>query len=259
MTPILPPRPDVAVQPFPPPPVAPPPGGRRSWRLIAVALGALLVVVAIGLAGLGPHHGPHAFLEVDRDGIPYRWNPCQPIGYVVNLERAPAGAIVDVHAAVDRVSAATGVAFEDEGRVTTDAQQQIGSAFQDFTTDSGYRPLLFTWESDVYMRTLDDRDNLLGFGIPWRGQGDQAHIYVSGAVVLNAEARMPTGFAGRYSEGAVLLHELGHVIGLAHVRQGADELMAIQRDVDYSVSDYGPGDLEGLAALGREAGCLPAR
>ena len=218
----------------------------------------MLTVVAIGLANLGPAHGPHAFLQVDGDGRPYRWNPCRPIEYVVNPERAPGGAIDDVHEAVARVSAATGIEFVDDGTVATDAQQQIGSAFMDSTTDTGYRPLLFTWESDFYMRTLDDRDNLLGFGIPWRGQGDRAHIYVSGAVVLNAQAGMPTGFDGRYSEGTVLLHELGHVLGLAHVRRGADEIMATQRDVDYSVSDYGPGDLEGLAAVGREAGCLPA-
>lgn len=263
MTPVVPPRPDLQEALLPPPPVGPPPlgtsrGRRRSWGMIALALAALLTVVAIGLANLGPGHGPHAFLQVDSDGVPYRWDPCRPIEYVVNPERAPDGAVDDVHEAVARVSAATGIEFVDDGTVATDAQQQIGSAFMDSTTDTGYRPLLFTWESDFYMRTLDDRDNLLGFGIPWRGQGDQAHIYVSGAVVLNRQAGMSTGFGGRYSEGAVLLHELGHVIGLAHVRQGEDEIMAIQRDVDYSVSDYGPGDLEGLAALGREAGCLPA-
>ncbi|MGZ5129065.1 MAG: hypothetical protein ACXWZU_10550 [Actinomycetota bacterium] len=261
MTPVVPPRPDL-LEVLPPPPVGPPPIGparrrRRSWGMIALALGALLTVVAIGLANLGPEHGPHAFLQVDSDGRPYRWDPCRPIEYVVNPERAPGGAIDDVHEAVARVSAATGIEFVGDGTVATDAQQQIGSAFMDSTTDTGYRPLLFTWESDFYLRTLDDRDNLLGFGIPWRGQGDLAHIYVSGAVVLNADAGMRTGFEGRYSEGAVLLHELGHVLGLAHVRRGADEIMATQRDVDYSVGNYGPGDLEGLAAVGREAGCLP--
>lgn len=262
MTPVVPPRPDLLEAPPPPPPIGPAPLGRprrrgRSWGMIALALTALLTVAVIGLANLGPEHGPHAFLQVDSDGRPYRWNPCRPIEYFVNPERAPDGAIDDVHEAVARVSAATGIEFVDDGTVTTDAQQQIGSAFMDSTTDSGYRPLLFTWESDAYLRTLDDRDNLLGFGIPWRGQGDLAHVYVSGVVVLNADQNMASGFDGRYSEGAVLLHELGHVLGLAHVRRGADELMATQRDVDYSVSDYGPGDLEGLAAVGREAGCLP--
>jgi len=262
VTPIVPPRPDLLGVPAPPAPRfdAPPARGRRrAWGLLAIVAAAVLAIGAIAFVVPVRPHGPHAFLEVEGDGVPYRWNPCEPIGYVANLDNAPVGAIDDVHEAVARVSAATGIDFADEGRVHTDAQAQLGSAFQDFTTDSGYRPLLFTWESDGYMRTLDDRDNLLGFGIPWRGQGDQAHIYVSGAVVLNDEAGMPTGFAGRYSEGAVLLHELGHVIGLAHVYEGTDEIMAIQRDVDYSISDYGPGDLEGLAALGRDAGCLPAR
>lgn len=264
MTPIVPPRPDLLEVFPPPPPFAPPatgsrPGRRRATGWIAIALALVLAVVAVAVVSEVPRHGPHAFLEIDTDGAPYRWNPCQPIEYVVDPERAPDGAVADVHAAVARVSDATGIGFVDRGTVPTDAQQQFGSAFMDSTADSGYRPLLITWESDYYMRTLADRDNLLGFGIPWRGQGDQAHIYVSGMVVLNDEAGMPTGFDGRYSEGAVLLHELGHVIGLAHVREGETEIMAIQPDVDYSVSDFGPGDLEGLAELGVDAGCLPAR
>jgi hypothetical protein len=59
------------------------------------------------------------------------------------------------------------------------------------------------------------------------------------------------------------MHELAHVMGLAHVAS-PDEIMwspdvSEERLPDLSQTDWGPGDLEGLAALGRDAGCLPAR
>ena len=59
----------------------------------------------------------------DRAGTPTRWNPCDPIHYVVNATLAPPGSIEDVHEAVRRVSAATGIAFDYEG--TTDEEATI--------------------------------------------------------------------------------------------------------------------------------------
>ena len=41
-------------------------------------------------------------------GEPVRWNPCEPIHYVVNLGAAPAGSLQDVQDAVLRISSATG-------------------------------------------------------------------------------------------------------------------------------------------------------
>jgi hypothetical protein len=48
------------------------------------------------------------------------------------------------------------------------------------------------------------------------------------------------------------MHELAHVLGLGHIKaQG--ELMEPSGG---GVTDFGPGDLEGLSELGRSAGCL---
>ena len=44
----------------------------------------------------------------------------------------------------------------------------------------------------------------------------------------------------------MLLHELGHVLGLDHV-DNADELM---NDDNLGLTAYGPGDLAGLRQLG---------
>src|SRR3989304_6260519 len=94
---LVPPRPDIA-----PPPL--PSRRRRRWPIVVVA--ALLVVPVVAQLGVSvwPAHqeqtaGVHAFLGRSPDG-PYRWNPCQPIHYEVNLDNAPAGAIDDVRAAI---------------------------------------------------------------------------------------------------------------------------------------------------------------
>ena len=63
------------------------------------------------------------FLDRTEQGTPTRWNPCDPIHYVVNATLAPPGSIEDVHEAVRRVSAATGIEFDYEG--TTDEEATI--------------------------------------------------------------------------------------------------------------------------------------
>jgi predicted Zn-dependent protease len=51
----------------------------------------------------------------------------------------------------------------------------------------------------------------------------------------------------------VLMHELGHVIGLDHV---SDQSQIMYQTVTTKQSVFGAGDLAGLQLLGRPAGCL---
>ncbi len=44
----------------------------------------------------------------------------------------------------------------------------------------------------------------------------------------------------------MVLHELGHVLGLAHV----DDRHEVMYEKGVRISDYGPGDLKGLKILG---------
>ena len=79
--------------------------------LLALSMGALAVAPLFeGTEGTDETGGP-GFLFLDRteQGTPTRWNPCDPIHYVVNATLAPPGSIEDVHEAVRRVSAATGI------------------------------------------------------------------------------------------------------------------------------------------------------
>lgn len=257
----------------PPRPDLPPPRRRRRrWPIAA----ALALVVAVGLAQLGAPaildgarralerpRGEFAFLGRSPEG-PYRWNPCQPITYEVNLTNAPPGALADVREAVRRVSEATGIRFIELGTTTRSVDMQIGRAFQSRAPgEPRFYPVLIDWVPHEHFDFVVDTHRAAAFAIPYRGFGALARTYVSGVVAMDAGEDLPPGFGERYSRGVVLMHELGHVMGLDHV--GSPHELMWAPDVsssqvpDLAQTDWGPGDLEGLRRLGRDAGCLPAR
>lgn len=58
---------------------------------------------------------------------------------------------------------------------------------------------------------------------------------------------------GRQVVRAIVLHELGHLVGLGHV---TDATQLMYPEGQPGVTDFGAGDLAGLAALGRGT-CRP--
>jgi hypothetical protein len=268
MNPQLPPPPPLALVPPRPDVAVPPPRRRRRWPVAIVAgIVAMTVVAQVGavtwFADRPEVQGEFAFIGSSPDG-PYRWNPCQPIHYEVNVDNAPPGALADVREAIHRVSEATGIGFVEEGMTARTVDMQIGRAFQSrIPGEPRYLPLLVDWVPHEHFDFVADTHKAAAFAQPSRGFGDLARTYVSGVVAMDAGERLPGGFGQRYSRGVVLMHELAHVMGLAHVGS-PNEIMWSPETSDLKApnlwqSDWGPGDLEGLAAVGREAGCLPAR
>ncbi|HET9724620.1 MAG TPA: hypothetical protein VFR44_12385 [Actinomycetota bacterium] len=268
-----PPPPRVVVPPRPDLPALTPRRARRRWGALALVLIAVLVMAQVGLATwlggggtarsvVAEPKGDHAFLN-GGPADPYRWNPCQPIRYEVNLANAPSGAIDDVREAIARVSAATGIEFVEVGTTTRTVDQQMGRAFQSRVPgEERFYPLLIEWVEHEHFDFVADTHKAAAFGIPYSGFGDLARTYVSGAIAMDAGEDLPPGFGQRYSRGVVLMHELGHVMGLAHVGS-TDEIMwspeaSDERLPNLFQTEWGPGDLQGLAALGRGAGCRPA-
>lgn len=231
------------------------------------ALVALMVIAQLGAAtwfgSRSRGEGEFAFLAMSPDG-PYRWNPCQPIHYEVNLDHAPAGALEDLREAVARVSDATGIEFVEDGTTRRTVDVQVGREFRSRVSgEARFLSVLFEWVPHERFDYIADTDRAAAFGIPYRGFGELARTYVSGAIAMDAGEELPSGFGQRYSRGVVLMHELAHVLGLGHVGSPYEimwspELSDVRHPV-LSQSEWGPGDLEGLAALGREAGCLSGR
>ena len=193
--------------------------------VVAAILSSVALIGTRAWVASGSPHGAHEFLNRETDGSPYRWNPCQPIHFAVNPDHEPAGADADLREAIARVSAATGIRFVDEGRSVYTADQQIGSVFQaGIPGQPRYLPLLITFVTSQAFHFIVDTKHAIAFGMPARGDGTLAHEFVSGVVVIDVGEPIPSGFQSRFSMGTLLMHELGHVMGLAHVGAG-DEIM----------------------------------
>ena len=85
---------------------------------------------------------------------------------------------------------------------------------------------------------------------------------VARVVVLDARRDLPGGFGpgprvgtlGTW--GQVLMHELGHTLGLDHP-SGLDKAQIMFPETTYKEARWGAGDLAGLRRLGSASGCFP--
>ena len=186
------------------------------------------------------------------DGTVFRWNPCAPIDYRVNTTYAPAGALADVQATMAAITAAGGVSFRYLGQTAGLPQR----AWQN-TWPAGEAPLVIAWGRPLGQAGASDF--LTGGGVVgqggWtaRGGSGSALQIVNGFVILDATwTNLGQGF-GTGGQGQVLLHEVGHAMGLGHAPEAAQMMFA---SVTGKAGGYGAGDVAGLQAVGLPAGCL---
>ncbi len=171
---------------------------------------------------------------------PVGWDPCRTVEYAVNPAGMPDGARPMVDRAVARISAATGLAFEDVG--DTDRRPFTGSR----VPFGGDLPVVIGWADAAEYPGLAGGVAGLGGGAAEDGSQGRRY-YISGGVVLDTEVFTPANVAQqpRVME-AVVVHELAHVVGLAHV----SEPMELMFGDNSGQVELGPGDREGLARLG---------
>lgn len=194
-----------------------------------------------------------------------RWDPCTPIGYRVNRNWAPPGAVADVQEAVRRVSAATRLTFVYRG--TTNVIPQARWADDAYPADT---QLIVAWarpsQSTLWPRasiSANGRETLAGRGGSWHVHardlsGRRWGRYNRGFVLLNAGMSFPAGFGatGRSgSRGRELMHEMGHVVGLDHPRR-TDLHEVMYPVLSRRPAGWGRGDLAGLRIVGASGGCL---
>jgi hypothetical protein len=215
-----------------------------------VAFVAFLVMVPGGLLYLGRHElglaaGTYSFdLTQDSDPTaPVGYDPCQPISYVVNAELAPPDGQLVIDQAVGEVAKATGLRFTFAG---TTSQTSRSGGPQEAT-------VLLEWSTPELVPELAGEVVGLGGSLSVADRVTGVRRYRSGAVTLDAPAvaDLLAGADGLARARAVVMHELGHVVGLAHV----DDEHELMNEHNIGRTTFGPGDLEGLARLG-EGPCL---
>lgn len=190
-------------------------------------------------------NGTYRFLYTrTSDGAPFTWDPCQPVPLVVNPDSGPADAVGLVREAAAEISAASGLDVVVVG--TTDERPGTGRPLSLARYPGAWAPVLVAW-SDV--GESPGLHGALGYALPRGATVAGTGRFVTGQVVLDAAwftGDVATDLAiDAEDQGSVVLHELGHTVGLQHV-DDQDEVMY----PGAWASELGPGDRAGLAALG---------
>jgi hypothetical protein len=183
--------------------------------------------------------------------VPVAFDPCRPIHYVVNDAGAPLDGASLIRSAIARVSAATGLQFVDDG-TTNERPRTDRPAYEPARYPGRWAPVLISWSDPTSYPALTGETAGLGQSVAALSDRDEL-AYVSGLVVLDGSRLSMTRLPDRAEARAVILHELGHVVGLDHT---TDRHQLMYSESQFNVTDYGTGDLRGLALLGSQA-CFP--
>ena len=141
---------------------------------------------------------------------PARWGTCR-IGYRVNERRMPATGMADLREAMRRVTQVTGIRFRYRGKTSAVPQGSYGGP--------GLNKMVVAWAPPAKSGGLLV-DGVGGVG----GTSRTSSRLLSGYVLMNSDYsdKAEAGFGAGQPLGLVLMHELGHVVGLDHADRRTD-------------------------------------
>jgi len=180
------------------------------------------------------------------------WSPCRPVHYVVRTKNQPSWGAAALRSAFAEVHRATGLTFVDDG-TTTEATRTLKNLYQPRRYGDRWAPVVISWtrpsETKILAGTVAGVTNVY-----WWQVGTQPAALVSGMVQLDApDLERIARVAGTTEARGVILHELGHLVGLGHVKDKRQNMYPVisARNIHYAA-----GDLAGLKQLG-EGPCAP--
>lgn len=214
----------------------------KQWGLTITADG-LRLATPLGTPPEVAGGGSFAYMATQQTSDrPVAYDPCDPVEYVVNDALAPEGTDGLLVSAVEEISAATGLAFRAGG--TTDEEprerpQALGPR---------RRPVLVAWTTPDVVPDLSGSVAGVAGSAARHDEYTGESRYVTGMVALDAPqlAEIVARPQGAEQVRAIVVHELGHLVGLDHV----DDPGELMYPENTGRTDLGPGDRQGLASLG---------
>jgi hypothetical protein len=236
------------------------------WRVLnrsVVAAAAVAVVSLSTVSGSSaatgsafsashkPPGSPKAFkFALKLHGQPVHWIKCQTIDYRFSRSKAPAHALKQVKHAIKLLHRGSGLRFSYLGRT----KLIPGNT----TNYPGRTRLLIGWSTPAKSRALAQSGGAEA-GVGGFSYNLSNGEIIQGSVVLNRKVRLTSGFGtgptvgSQGTVGELLLHELGHAVGLAHVKSQSQIMFP---ELTRKTARYGAGDLNGLAKVGRDRRCF---
>jgi hypothetical protein len=222
-------------------------GGGHQVCVWALNTGGIEPDSLLGCRPVGVDRGSpssYTFMATNADQSPVKWNGCQDIHYVTRTATTYAGARDDIDVALAAVRAESGLRFVYDGEVTTVPTINYGTGVP---VNGRYQPLLIGFttaaESDMFSGY---GSSVIGMAGPtYTSPASGRYVYVSGRVALEKDrlAGMPRRGASSITE--VIMHEVGHAVGLGHVIDPSQ----LMNPYIVNYEDWGAGDRAGLHAL----------
>lgn len=224
----------------PPPPPAPRPRSKIRKILVRALLALVLLVAGLTVwVVLDGGKGSYAFMRTNTSGAPITWDHCTAIRYQVNPAGGPDNWREVVDGAFDEMAANSGFVFLDAGET---ANRTLAGTYNPGATRG--EPVLIIWSSQGRLHSL--QGDTVGLGGGAVVEVDGLPRLVTGAIALDAESHSRTYDAmPTRTQQLVLMHEIGHVLGLGHV----DDPRQLMNAGYVGQDGLGPGDLAGLKAL----------
>ena len=177
---------------------------------------------------------PREFLRLDPNGEPARWDPCSTLKWKLVVAGVSNAVSTEVFAAMDALNRGTGLEFIfEDGGSAADLQNPPANTLVIGVGLKGMNPHAAGATRVKYARN------------------ESMSIRITAAVVtLNPAIFKQRARSFNYVM-PVLLHELGHSVGLAHVSDPSDIMFAklVNR------THYQQSDLAKLALVGASRGC----